>query len=82
MPDPAVTGTTAVLLACAIAFWLARRFATRLNWPQRKLLLYLLVCAPFLPLAAGKETGAGLAMIGFLLALPMFFAVLLAPDKP
>ena len=72
----------AVLLACGVAFWLSRRFASGLNWTQRKLMLYILVFAPFVPLAAeNKEAGALAAIIGFLVAIPSFFAVITAPVK-
>lgn len=81
MPVPAVVWI-ALILICAVATWLARRFATKLNWPQRKLLLYILVFAPLIPLAAdSKEVGATVAIIGFLVAIPSFFAVLTAPDR-
>lgn len=72
----------AVLLICIGSSWLARRFAIGLNWTQRKLMLYILVFAPLIPLAAdSKGIGATIAIIGYLAAIPSFFAVLFAPDK-
>ena len=69
--------------AVCVVFWLARRIATRLDWTQRKLTLYVLVTWPFVPLILdNKGIGAGIAVIGFMMAIPLFFAVLTAPDKP
>ena len=71
-----------VAVAVCVGTWLAYLFALRLNRPQRKLMLYLLVFAPFVPLAAeNKGIGAMIAVYGFMLAIPAFFAVLMAPEK-
>jgi hypothetical protein len=79
--DPAVVWI-GMLSICAGAFWLTRKFAMRLNWTQRKLMIYMLAFAPLIPLAAdGKGIGGSITIISGLLVIPAIFAVILAPVK-
>lgn len=81
MLDPAVAWIV-ILLTCAITFWSARRFAMGLNWPQRKLMLYMLVIgAIFAMTVINPATHGVIIIIGLLAVIVSFFAVLTAPDQ-
>lgn len=73
---------TVVLLTVASAFWLARRFAMRLNWPQRKVMLYTLFFGAMLGSPAmGDPNMAAIVILALFALIASFFAVLLAPFK-
>jgi hypothetical protein len=79
--DPVMVWTV-ILLICGVAFWLARRFAMRLNGAQRKLMLYMvLIVGLFVIAAMDKDRHFAFIVVGLLAMLASFFAVMTAPDK-